>query len=60
VLIDFFFVDRQPGKLFTSWNSLKFAGFSVLGALSLVTAVLSLLYTTAAGALGTLCSSYLF
>jgi hypothetical protein len=45
-------LQRQPGKLFTSWTSLRFAGFSVLGALSLVTAILSLLYTTAAGALG--------
>ncbi|KAI8942946.1 hypothetical protein NX059_000984 [Plenodomus lindquistii] len=41
----------QPGTLFTQWQSVRFAGFSILGALSLVTAVLSLLYTTAAGAL---------
>lgn len=41
----------QPGTLFTQWHSVRFAGLSMLGVLSLVTAVLSLLYTTAAGAL---------
>ncbi|KAI4945005.1 hypothetical protein J4E91_008350 [Alternaria rosae] len=41
----------QPGKLFSGWHSVRVAGFSVLGVLSLITAVLSLLYTTAAGAL---------
>jgi hypothetical protein len=45
-------VRSQPGTLFSQWHSVKFAGFSMLGALSLVTAILSLLYTTAAGALG--------
>lgn len=42
----------QPGTLFSQWQSVKVAGFSVLGVFSLVTAILSLLYTTAAGALG--------
>ncbi|EOA84484.1 uncharacterized protein SETTUDRAFT_111827 [Exserohilum turcica Et28A] len=41
----------QPGTLLSQWRSVKFAGFSVLGVFSLVTAILSLLYTTAAGAL---------
>ncbi|KAF1937476.1 hypothetical protein EJ02DRAFT_437830 [Clathrospora elynae] len=41
----------QPGTLFSQWYSVRFAGLSVLGVLSLVTAILSLLYTTAAGAL---------
>ncbi|KAF2844922.1 hypothetical protein T440DRAFT_461331 [Plenodomus tracheiphilus IPT5] len=41
----------QPGTLFTQWHSVRFAGLSALGVLSLITAVLSLLYTTAAGAL---------
>ncbi|CAN9192379.1 unnamed protein product [Alternaria alternata] len=41
----------QPGRLFSEWHSVRVAGFSFLGVLSLITAVLSLLYTTAAGAL---------
>lgn len=41
----------QPGTLFTQWQSVRFSGFSTLGILSLITALLSLLYTTAAGAL---------
>jgi len=43
---------RQPGTLFTQWQSVRFAGRSALGLLCLVAAVVSLLYTTAAGALG--------
>ena len=46
------YMGSQPGKLFSGWHSVRVAGFSVLGVLSLITAVLSLLYTTAAGALG--------
>ncbi|KAL6703897.1 hypothetical protein ACN47E_008933 [Coniothyrium glycines] len=41
----------QPGTLFTHWHSVRYAALSWLGFLSLVAALLSLLYTTAAGAL---------
>ena len=43
---------RQPGTLFTQWQSVRFASSSVLGLFCLAAALLSLLYTTAAGALG--------
>ena len=45
-------VQRQPGSLLSQFNTFRFAGLSVLGVLSFVIAILSLLYTTAAGALG--------
>jgi len=45
-------VYRQPGTVFTQWQSVRFAGSSVLGLLCLAAALLSLMYTTAAGALG--------
>lgn len=38
----------QPGTLITHWETAKYAGFSVLGILSLLSAVLATLYTTAA------------
>ncbi|KAI0575936.1 hypothetical protein Alg130_09054 [Pyrenophora tritici-repentis] len=41
----------QPGSLLSQFNTFRFAGLSVLGILSFVIAILSLLYTTAAGAL---------
>lgn len=41
----------QPGTLITQWYSVKTAGFSIMGLLCLATAFLSLLYTTATGAL---------
>ncbi|CAO2655079.1 Nn.00g118120.m01.CDS01 [Neocucurbitaria sp. VM-36] len=41
----------QPGTLFTQWYSVRYAAFSLLGFLSIFAAILSLLYTTAAGAL---------
>jgi hypothetical protein len=47
----------QPGTLLTQWESVRVAGLSLIGILSLVAAVLSLLYTTAAGTLGKYCVS---
>jgi hypothetical protein len=41
----------QPGSLLTHWATVKVAGVSALGVLSLVATALSLLYTTATGAL---------
>lgn len=42
----------QPGTLITHWETAKYAGLSVLGILSLVSAVLATLYSSAATALG--------
>jgi len=42
----------QPGTLITHWETAKYAGLSVLGLLSLLSAVLATLYTPAATALG--------
>lgn len=44
----------QPGTLITHFETAKYAGFSVLGILSLVSAVLATLYSSAATALGML------
>jgi hypothetical protein len=41
----------QPGTLVTHWESAKYAGLSVLGILSLISAVLATLYGSAATAL---------
>ncbi|EOA90584.1 uncharacterized protein SETTUDRAFT_166561 [Exserohilum turcica Et28A] len=41
----------QPGTLITSWESAKYAGFSFLGILSLLSAILATLYSSAAAAL---------
>ena len=41
----------QPGTLVTQWNAVKYAGLSLLGALSLVAAIMATLYTAAASAL---------
>ncbi|KAF2762304.1 hypothetical protein EJ05DRAFT_421819, partial [Pseudovirgaria hyperparasitica] len=41
----------QPGVLFTHWETVWYAGCSVLGVLSLVAAVMATLYTSAATAL---------
>jgi hypothetical protein len=42
----------QPGTLITHWETAKYAGLSILGLLSLLSAVLATLYSTAATALG--------
>lgn len=41
----------QPGTLLLQWESVRYAGPTLLGVLSLITAVTFLLYTTAANAL---------
>ncbi|KAF2017000.1 hypothetical protein BU24DRAFT_141896 [Aaosphaeria arxii CBS 175.79] len=41
----------QPGTLITHWETMKYSGLSVLGILSLLSAVLATLYTPAATAL---------
>lgn len=43
----------QPGTLVTHFESAKYAGLSLLGILSLLSAILATLYSTAATALGT-------
>lgn len=40
----------QPGTLITHWESVRYAGVSILGILSLLAAILALLYVTAANA----------
>lgn len=42
----------QPGTLITHWETAKYAGLSILGMLSLLSAVLATLYSSAATALG--------
>ena len=42
----------QPGTLITHWETAKYAGITVLGLLSLLSAVLATLYAPAATALG--------
>jgi hypothetical protein len=42
----------QPGTLITHWETAKYAGVTVLGLLSLLSAVLATLYAPAATALG--------
>ncbi|KAF1831557.1 hypothetical protein BDW02DRAFT_600681 [Decorospora gaudefroyi] len=41
----------QPGTLITHWETAKYAGLSILGVLSLLSAVLATLYSSAAAAL---------
>lgn len=41
----------QPGTMFTQWESVRYAGASMLGVLSLLAALMALLYTSAATAL---------
>ncbi|KAF2447243.1 hypothetical protein P171DRAFT_430154 [Karstenula rhodostoma CBS 690.94] len=41
----------QPGTLITHWETAKYAGLSILGLLSLLSAILATLYSTAATAL---------
>lgn len=40
----------QPGTVFTHWGGVRYAGFTVLAVLSLLSAVLATLYVTAANA----------
>ncbi|KAI7366918.1 hypothetical protein KC354_g3810 [Hortaea werneckii] len=42
---------QQPGTLFTQWESVRYAGVSILGLISLLGAVNGMLYTSAATAL---------
>lgn len=42
----------QPGTLITHWEVAKYAGLTVLGILSLLSAILATLYTSAATAVG--------
>ncbi|KAI6830239.1 hypothetical protein KC332_g3336 [Hortaea werneckii] len=42
---------QQPGTLFTQWESVRYAGVSILGQISLLGAVNGMLYTSAATAL---------
>ncbi|GAB1740774.1 hypothetical protein NU219Hw_g5858t2 [Hortaea werneckii] len=42
---------QQPGTLFTQWESVRYAGISILGLISLLGAVNGMLYTSAATAL---------
>ncbi len=42
----------QPGTLITHYESVRYAALSVLGIITLTAAILSMLYTTAADALG--------
>jgi hypothetical protein len=41
----------QPGSMFTHWENLRHAGYSVLGLIAFTAAIISLLYTTASDAL---------
>ncbi|KAI7632840.1 hypothetical protein KC343_g3257 [Hortaea werneckii] len=42
---------QQPGTLFTQWESVRYAGVSILGLISLLGAINGMLYTSAATAL---------
>ncbi|KAI7237973.1 hypothetical protein KC330_g2830 [Hortaea werneckii] len=42
---------QQPGTLFTQWESVRYAGISILGLISLLGAINGMLYTSAATAL---------
>ncbi|KAI9669243.1 MAG: hypothetical protein M1829_005120 [Trizodia sp. TS-e1964] len=44
----------QPGTLITHWETVRYAGLSLLGAVSLTVAFISIFYTTASDALGML------
>ena len=43
----------QPGLMLTRWESVRYAVVSVLGVLALLSAIVAMLYTSAADALGT-------
>jgi hypothetical protein len=42
----------QPGTLITHWETAKYAGLTILGVLSLLSAIMATLYTSAATAVG--------
>ena len=42
----------QPGTMITHWESVRFAGSTPLGVITLVATVMAILYTTASDALG--------
>lgn len=42
----------QPGSLLMQWETLRYVGWTTLGALTLIVALVAMLYTTAAEALG--------
>lgn len=42
----------QPGTMITHWQTVRYAAFSYLGAISLFAALMAMLYTTASDALG--------
>lgn len=42
----------QPGMLLTNFQTVRYAGFTILGTLSLIAALTAMLYTTASDALG--------
>ena len=42
----------QPGTMITRWETIRFAGLTLIGAMALLAAVMAMLYTTASDALG--------
>jgi hypothetical protein len=42
----------QPGSLIVHWESLRYSGWTILGAITLIATLVAMLYTTAAEALG--------
>jgi hypothetical protein len=44
----------QPGSLIVHWESLRYSGWTILGAITLTATLVAMLYTTAAEALGML------
>ncbi len=44
----------QPGTLITHWHTIRYAGPTILGVISLLAALIAMLYTTASDALGEL------
>jgi len=43
----------QPGSMIVHWESLRYSGWTILGAITLTATIVAMLYTTAAEALGT-------
>jgi hypothetical protein len=41
----------QPGFMLTHWQTLRYAGWTILGVISLIAAIAAMLYTTASDAL---------
>lgn len=48
----------QPGSLIVHWETLRYSALTILGIFALTAALVSMLYTTAAEALGMLCSLF--